>query len=113
MIQCLIVVLLIVVVFVFFGDVFEVLGVLDKVINQGMCGCYYDLVELDFGDGCVGISLFDVKVWQFFYIVDMVEWYLEGSQVFVLFDGVFMLVIVVEDWDGVFVNLKVFFSGLG
>lgn len=50
----------------------------DKMINQDMCGCYYDFVDLDFIDGCVGISFFDVILCELFYYFNLVEWYFLG-----------------------------------
>jgi len=42
-----------------FGEVLEVRGAPDKIINQGMCGRHHDLADLDFGQGRAGISVFD------------------------------------------------------
>ncbi|UWQ14451.1 ureidoglycolate lyase [Aliiroseovarius sp. M344] len=96
-----------------FGDVIEVSGVPDKLINQGMCGRHHDLARLDFTDGRAGISLFDAKARQFPHVVDMVERHPDGSQAFIPVSGVPMLVIVAEDQDGSPVNLKAFVSQPG
>ncbi|WP_420411767.1 ureidoglycolate lyase [Roseibium sp.] len=99
--------------FASYGDVIEVFGEPDKIINQGMCGRHHDLATLDFGSGQAGISLFNAKARSFPYSVDMVERHPEGSQAFVPLDGVPMLVIVAEDQDGTPVNLKAFVSQPG
>ena len=96
-----------------FGDVIEVSGAPDKLINQGMCGRHHDLARLDFTDGRAGISLFDAKARQFPHVVDMVERHPDGSQAFIPVSGVPMLVIVAEDQDGSPVNLKAFVSQPG
>ena len=41
-----------------FGDVLEVAGEPDKIINQGLCGRWHDRAKLDFDGGRAGISLF-------------------------------------------------------
>ena len=96
-----------------FGEVIEVSGDPDKIINQGMCGRHHDLAKLDFADGQAGISLFDAKARSFPHIVDMVERHPDGSQAFIPVSGVPMLVIVAEDQDGVPVNLLAFVSQPG
>ena len=96
-----------------FGDVIEVSGAPDKLINQGICGRHHDLARLDFTDGRAGISLFDAKARQFPHVVDMVERHPDGSQAFIPVSGVPMLVIVAEDQDGSPVNLKAFVSQPG
>lgn len=99
--------------FAAFGDVIEVAGAPDKLINQGMCGRHHDLATLDFAEGKAGISLFDAKARAFPHIVDMVERHPEGSQAFVPLTGVPMLVVVAEDQDGTPVNLQAFVSQPG
>ncbi|CTQ71780.1 ureidoglycolate lyase [Roseibium alexandrii] len=96
-----------------YGDVIEVSGEPDKIINQGMCGRHHDLAKVDFGNGRAGISLFDAKARTFPYTVDMVERHPDGSQAFVPLDGVPMLVIVAEDKDGAPINLKAFVTQPG
>jgi ureidoglycolate lyase len=63
-----------------FGDVIEVSGAPDMLINQGMCARHHDLARLDFADGRAGISVFDAKARTFPHVVDMVERHPEGSQ---------------------------------
>ncbi|WP_289041038.1 ureidoglycolate lyase [uncultured Aliiroseovarius sp.] len=96
-----------------FGEVIEVSGAPDKIINQGMCGRHHDLATLDFADGRAGISLFDAKARTFPYEVDMVERHPDGSQAFIPVSGVPMLVVVAEDQDGAPVNLKAFMTKPG
>lgn len=96
-----------------YGEVIEVSGEPDKMINQGMCGRHHDLAVLDFADGKAGISLFDAKARTFPHVVDMVERHPEGSQAFVPVSGVPMLVVVADDQDGTPVNLRAFVSQSG
>ncbi|MFY9210064.1 MAG: ureidoglycolate lyase [Aestuariivita sp.] len=66
-----------------FGDVLEVSGEPDKLINAGLCGRYHDLAKLDFGrDGRAGISLFDAQPRSLPYMLDLLECHPEGSQAF-------------------------------
>ena len=45
-----------------YGDVLEIAGAPDKIINQGLCGRYHDRAALDFGPGGrAGISLFNAE----------------------------------------------------
>jgi ureidoglycolate lyase len=99
--------------FAAFGDVIEVAGAPDRIINQGMCGRHHDLALLDFGDGRAGISLFDAQARHFPHVVDMVERHPEGSQCFVPVSDVPMLVVVADDAGGKPVNLSAFVSQPG
>ncbi|ASP35321.1 ureidoglycolate lyase [Labrenzia sp. VG12] len=99
--------------FAAYGDVLEIAGSPDKIINQGMCGRHHDLAKLEFGTGRAGISLFDAKARAFPYVVDMVERHPEGSQAFIPLDGVPMIVVVADDQDGAPVNLAAFISQPG
>ncbi len=84
-----------------FGDLIELKGAPDKIINQGMCGRHHDLAELDFGpEGRAGISLFDAKARALPYTLDMMERHPEGSQAFVPLSGTPMIVTVAEDAGG-------------
>lgn len=80
-----------------FGDVLEVTGTPDKIINQGLCGRHHDRALLDFSDGRAGISLFNGKARHLPYKVELVERHPAGSQAFVPLNTVPMLVIVAED----------------
>ena len=45
-----------------FGDVLDISGPPDQIINAGLCGRHHNLARLDFGpDGRTGISLFDAR----------------------------------------------------
>jgi ureidoglycolate lyase len=80
-----------------FGDVLEVRGDPDKLINGGKCGRFHDRATLDFGPmGRAGISLFDAEPRSLPYLLDMVERHPEGSQAFVPMHQNPWLVIVAE-----------------
>lgn len=83
-----------------FGDVLEVAGAPDKLINQGLCGRYHDLARLEFVDGRAGISLFDAQPRALPYDLEMMERHPEGSQAFIPVGQVGFLVIVAPDDDG-------------
>ena len=83
-----------------YGDVIEVSGEPDKLINQGMCGRFHDLAKLDFGSGRAGISLFDAQARHFPYTLDMMERHPEGSQAFIPMSGVPMIISVAKDNSG-------------
>ncbi|MEM8554288.1 MAG: ureidoglycolate lyase [Pseudomonadota bacterium] len=80
-----------------FGDVLEVRGDADKIINQGLCGRFHDRANLDFGsEGQPGISLFHAEPRSLPHTLDMVERHPEGSQAFVPMSAHPFLVIVAE-----------------
>ena len=83
-----------------FGDVLEVAGEPDRIINQGQCGRYHDRAGLDFSDGRAGISLFNANPRSLPYRLDMVERHPEGSQAFIPMTQHPFLVIVAPDVDG-------------
>ncbi len=83
-----------------FGDVLDVAGDPDKIINQGKCGRYHDKARLDFQDGRAGVSLFHAEPRSLPYTLDMVERHPEGSQLFVPMSQDPFLVIVAPDNDG-------------
>lgn len=81
-----------------FGDVLEVTGDPDKIINQGLCGRWHDKAQLDFGsDGRAGISVFNAQPRNFPYQLDMVERHPDGSQAFFPMSQNPFLVIVAPD----------------
>ncbi len=96
-----------------YGDVIEITGKPDKLINQGKCGRYHNLAELDFSDGIAGISIFESEPQQFPYVVDMVERHPFGSQTFIPLNQVPMLIIAAEDANGTPTGPKAFISENG
>ena len=99
--------------FAAYGDVIEVRGTPSKMINQGMCGRYHDLAQLDFTDGRAGISLFDARARHLPHVVDMVERHPDGSQAFMPISQVRFLVIVADDEGGMPVNPQAFVTAPG
>lgn len=83
-----------------FGDVLDVSGAPDKMINQGLCGRYHDRALLDFSDGRAGISLFNAEPRQLPLKLDMVERHPDGSQAFLPMSQEPFLVIVAPDEGG-------------
>ncbi|MXU64304.1 ureidoglycolate lyase [Oceanomicrobium pacificus] len=83
--------------FAAFGDVLEVAGQPDKMINQGLCGRHHDRAQLDFADGRAGISIFDAEPRHLPYRLEMMERHPLGSQAFVPMNGVPFLVTVAPD----------------
>ncbi|WGW05974.1 ureidoglycolate lyase [Tropicibacter oceani] len=84
-----------------FGDVLDVAGDPDKLINQGMCGRYHDRAKLDFSDGRAGISLFKAIPRDLPLKLDMVERHPDGSQAFLPLSQEPFLVVVAPDQGGV------------
>jgi ureidoglycolate lyase len=83
-----------------FGDVLDISGTPDKLINAGKCGRYHDRASLDFGTGgCAGISLFSAEPRSLPYLLDMVERHPDGSQAFVPMHQNPWLVVVAEAGD--------------
>lgn len=83
-----------------FGDVLELTGDADKIINQGFCGRWHDKAELDFGpNGQAGISLFNAQPRSLPYTLEMVECHPEGSQAFVPMHQNPWLVVVADQGD--------------
>ena len=96
-----------------YGDLIEISGAPDKMINQGMCGRYHDLATLDFKDGRAGISLFDAKARALPHVIDMVERHPMGSQAFLPLSPLRFLVVVADDAGGTPTNLKAFIATPG
>jgi ureidoglycolate lyase len=83
-----------------FGDVLDVSGAPDKIINQGLCGRHHDRATLDFGDGRAGISLFNAQPRRFPITLDLVERHPEGSQAFLPMSQHPFVVVVAPDAGG-------------
>ncbi len=84
-----------------FGEVLEVAGSPDKIINQGKCGRYHDLAAMDIGDGRAGISLFQAELRGLPYLLDLLERHPLGSQAFIPMSQSRFLITVAEDAGGV------------
>ena len=83
-----------------FGDVLDISGEPDKLINQGLCERYHDRAKLDFGPGGrAGVSLFHARPRSLPYTLDMVERHPDGSQAFLPMTQHAFLVIVAPDRD--------------
>ncbi|GAB5437176.1 ureidoglycolate lyase [Falsiruegeria mediterranea] len=80
-----------------FGEVIEVAGEPDKIINQGQCGRYHDRASLDFVEGRAGVSLFNANPRPLPYTLELVERHPEGSQLFIPMTEHPFLVIVAKD----------------
>lgn len=83
-----------------FGDVLEVSGPPDKIINQGLCGRYHDRAQIDIVDGKAGISLFKAEPRSFPIKLDMVERHPQGSQAFLPMSFDPFIVVVAPDVEG-------------
>lgn len=83
-----------------FGDVLDVSGAPDKLINAGMCGRYHDRATLDFVAGRAGISLFQAKPRALPMKLELVERHPDGSQAFLPMSQQPFLVVVAPDEDG-------------
>lgn len=83
-----------------FGEVLEVKGEPLKYINQGRCGRFHDMADVDVDEGKVGISLFGSAVFALPFQVEMVERHPLGSQAFLSLDGASFLVVVAGDESG-------------
>ena len=84
-----------------FGEVLEIAGPPDKIINQGKCGRYHDLAGMDFSDGRAGISLFQAELRGLPYLLDLLERHPLGSQAFIPMSQSRFLITVAEDAGGV------------
>ncbi|MDE2912144.1 MAG: ureidoglycolate lyase [Paracoccaceae bacterium] len=83
-----------------FGDVIDVSGSPDVIINQGFCERHHDRAKLDFGGGRAGISLFRAKPRALPLRLDMMERHPLGSQAFIPMSLDSFLAVVAEDRDG-------------
>ena len=73
-----------------YGDVLEVAGKPDKIINAGLCGRWHDRAKLDFGPEPRALP----------YVLDLLERHPEGSQSFLPMQGQDWLVIAAPDQAG-------------
>lgn len=80
-----------------FGDLLDVSGSPDKMINQGLCGRYHDRAQLDFTEGRAGLSLFNAEPRKLPLTLAMMERHPEGSQAFIPMSQHGFLVIVAPD----------------
>ncbi len=86
-----------------FGEVLEVSGAPDRIINQGKCGRYHDLAGMDFtpeAGGRAGISLFHAELRPMPYALDLLERHPLGSQAFIPMSPSRFLVTVADDDGG-------------
>ena len=86
--------------FAAFGDLLEIRGEPDKMINQGLCGRWHDLAKLDMVEGRAGISLFKAEPRSLPYRLDMMERHPEGSQAFLPMSLEPFLVVTAPDDNG-------------
>lgn len=83
-----------------FGDLLQATGAPDKIINQGLCGRYHDLAQMDFCDGQAGLSLFNAEPRTLPLALAMMERHPQGSQAFIPMSEHGFLVIVAPDAGG-------------
>ena len=83
-----------------FGDVIEVAGAPDKIINQGLCGRFHDRATFDFSDGQAGLSLFKAEPRSLPLKLEMVERHPDGSQAFIPMSEHPFIVVVAPDRGG-------------
>ncbi|NNJ68234.1 MAG: Ureidoglycolate hydrolase, partial [Boseongicola sp.] len=83
-----------------FGDVIEVAGEPDKIINQGLCGRFHDRARFDFSDGQAGLSLFKAEPRGLPLKLEMVERHPDGSQAFIPMSEHPFIVVVASDQGG-------------
>lgn len=99
-----------------FGDLIDVTGPPDRLINAGLCGRHHDLARLSFDPvegGRAGLSLFDAEARHLPYRLDLFERHPLGSQAFLPLDGVPFLLCVAEDAGGVPVRPRAFLTAPG
>lgn len=83
-----------------FGEVLEVSGGPDRLINSGKCGRFHDRAKLDFADARAGISIFKSECFALPYRLELVERHPEGSQAFICMSADPFLVVAAPDENG-------------
>lgn len=99
-----------------YGEVLEVGGAPDRIINQGKCGRFHDRALLDFtpdAGGRAGISLFHAELRAMPYSLDLLERHPLGSQAFIPMSPSRFLVTVAEDAGGVPGIVRAFIARAG
>ncbi|MDG1947684.1 MAG: ureidoglycolate lyase, partial [Amylibacter sp.] len=84
-----------------FGEIIDATGEPDKIINQGLCGRYHNLAQLDFTTGKAGLSIFNAEARSLPFKLEMMERHPEGSQAFIPMHQYPFLIIVSHDKNGV------------
>ncbi len=83
-----------------FGEVLEVSGTPDRLINAGKCGRFHDRAVLDFADARAGISIFKSESFSLPFRLELVERHPEGSQAFICMTDDPFLVVAAPDQGG-------------
>lgn len=83
-----------------YGDLLDVSGEPDKLINAGLCGRYHDRAKLDIVEGRAGISLFKAELRSLPCKLEMMERHPLGSQAFIPMSMDAFLVVVAQDLGG-------------
>lgn len=96
-----------------YGEVLEVTGTPDKLINNGKCGRYHDIAQMDFGGAAAGISLFQAELREMPHNLDMLERHPLGSQAFIPMSQSRFLVVVADDDNGTPSGIRAFIARAG
>lgn len=100
--------------FAAYGDVIEVCGEPDFMINNDICQRYHDLAQLDFAaPGRAGISLFNSQACRLPLQLDLVERHPLGSQAFIPMSMNPFLIVVAQDDNGIPGQVEAFLSRAG